>query len=67
MTAMMGTETRAPAAARWLAVLDRARVRFLILDATRDRALLDAARADPAWTVDYDDGESVLLARSAPA
>jgi len=64
---MIGIDVREPAVARWLAVLDSARVRFLILDVAKDRALLEAARADPAWTVDFDDGESVLLARSVPA
>ena len=65
---MMRTEASVPAAgrsARWLASLDAFQVQFLILDAQRDRALLDAARAHPAWMVDYEDGDSVLLARSA--
>lgn len=53
--------------ARWLAVLDEYRVQYLILDAEHDRTLLGAAGRHPAWTVDYDDGESVLLARASAA
>ncbi len=58
--------SRAPAVERcahWLAILDTYQVQFLLLDAERDRTLLDAARKHPAWTVDYDDGDTVLLAR----
>jgi hypothetical protein len=61
---MMCTNSRAPAVdreAHWLAILDTYQVQFLILDAQQDRALLDAARRHPAWTVDYDDGDTVLL------
>jgi hypothetical protein len=68
--AMPGNQGRAPAItdwARWLAVLDQYRVEYLILDPRHDGALLAAASRHPAWTVDYDDGESVLLARSSPA
>lgn len=64
---MTQTASRAQAAdgcARWLADLDTYQVRFLILDAQLDRALLDAARGHLGWAVDYDDGDSVLLARS---
>ena len=64
---MKGTKTDAPAAdgsARWLALLDSYQVQYLILNAGQDRALLQAAGRHPAWKVDYDDGESVLLARA---
>ncbi len=64
---MKGTKTHAPAAggsARWLTLLDTYQVQYLILDARHDRALLQAAGRHPAWKVDYDDGESVLLARA---
>jgi hypothetical protein len=67
---MIGTESRAPAAdecARWLAALDTYRVQYLILDAKHDRALLEAAGRHSAWTLDCEDGESVLLTRSSAA
>lgn len=69
-TAMLGDQSRVPAVddcARWLAALDKYRVQYLILDAGLDGALLEAAGRHAAWTVDYDDGESVLLARSSAA
>ncbi|MGD8397248.1 MAG: hypothetical protein PVG11_00180 [Anaerolineae bacterium] len=49
---------------RWLAALDTHDVRFLILDARRDRALLEAVRADPAWTFDSGDADTLLFART---
>lgn len=47
----------------WLAVLDTYGVQFLILDRQRDRRFLRLARSKPDWIVDFEDRESVLLAR----
>lgn len=66
---MIRSDSRAPAGeggAHWLAILDTYQVQFLILDAEQDLALLDAARQHPAWTVDYEDGDTVLLAHPSP-
>ena len=47
----------------WLAVLDRYRVQYLILNKERDGSLLSLVSARPGWTVDYEDGTSVLFTR----
>lgn len=44
--------------------LDVFGVQFLVVDARRDSDLLQAARTHPAWTIDFEDGESVLFARA---
>jgi hypothetical protein len=49
---------------RWLAVLDRYDVQYLILDKERDGKLLSLVRARPGWTVDLEDEASVLFCRS---
>jgi hypothetical protein len=49
---------------RWLATLDDYRVQYLVLDAYRDHRLLRAIRSRPEWTIDFEDGASVLLVRS---
>ena len=48
----------------WLDVFDAYGVQFLVLDALRDSRLLQLIRASADWTVDFSDGESVLLTRS---
>ena len=48
----------------WLAVLDRYRVQFLILDKEQDSTLMSLVRSQPGWAVDLEDGASVLLSRS---
>jgi hypothetical protein len=50
--------------AKWLAALDTSNVQFLIVDAHRDRELLQAARSDPRWIVDLEDQGAVLLSRA---
>ncbi len=50
--------------AGWSSVLDRYGVQYLILDKVRDGNLLSLVRARPGWTVDYEDGASVLFIRS---
>ena len=47
-----------------LAMLDQHRVQYLILNKERDGYLLSLARARPGWTVDFEDGTSVLFSRS---
>jgi hypothetical protein len=48
----------------WLAVLDLHRVQYLILNKERDVNLLSLVRARPGWSVDFEDGTSVLFSRS---
>jgi hypothetical protein len=50
----------------WLAILDTYGVQFLILDTRRDDDLLRSVRLHPDWTVDFQDGESILFARNRP-
>ena len=49
---------------RWLSVLDRYGVQFLVLDTRRDAELLQVARLHPEWTVDFEDKDAVLLTRT---
>ena len=48
----------------WLSVLDQHRVQYLILNKERDGNLLTLVRGRPGWSVDFEDGTSVLFARS---
>ncbi len=48
----------------WLAVLDRYRVQFLILDKERDSTLMSLVRSQPGWAVDFENEVSVLFSRS---
>ncbi len=50
----------------WLAILDTYGVQFLILDLQRDDELLRSVRSHPGWTVDFQDGETILFARNRP-
>lgn len=50
---------------RWLAALEALDVRFLVVDAQKDRELLQAARSHPQWIVDLEDKGSVLFTRAA--
>jgi hypothetical protein len=52
--------------ADWLAMLDAYQVKFLIVDAERDRGLFRAAHSHPQWAVDCRDHSSVLLVRVGP-
>ena len=47
----------------WLAVLELHRVQYLILNKERDGNLLSLVRARPGWSVDFEDGTSVLPSR----
>jgi hypothetical protein len=48
----------------WLAVLDRYRVQFLILDKEQDSRLMSLIRSQPGWAVDFENEVSVLFSRS---
>jgi len=39
-------------------------VQFLILDTDRDRDLYEMVRSQPGWRIDFEDGQSILLART---
>jgi len=47
----------------WPSVLDRYGVQYLILDKDRDDKLLSLVRARPGWSVEFEDGTSVLFTR----
>ena len=51
----------------WSAVLDEHDVRFLVLDRHDDSDLLKLFRSQPAWTVDFEDGEAIIFARADTA
>jgi hypothetical protein len=48
----------------WLAVLDAYDVRFVILNSQLDDQLQRMVRADPQWTIDLVDGDTILFARA---
>jgi hypothetical protein len=48
----------------WMAILDAYRVQFLVLDAIRDRDLLQLVQSQPGWAVDFEDEGTVLFART---
>lgn len=49
----------------WPTVFDRYGVQFLALDVNSDGDLLQRFQGEPQWTVDFEDGDSVLFARAA--
>jgi hypothetical protein len=52
---------------RWLGLLDEYGVQFLALDLHSDSGLVELIRSQPGWTVDFEDGEGVLFARTGIA
>jgi hypothetical protein len=63
---MAGDHEEEPQAGRqedWLAIFEAQGVHFLVLDTRRDGDLYQLFRSKSGWTVDFQDGESVLLAR----
>jgi hypothetical protein len=48
----------------WLAILDAYGAQFLVLDTQRDQDLYQLARSQSGWTVDFEDGRRVLMART---
>jgi hypothetical protein len=49
---------------RWLAALDALCVQYLILDTQRDRELMRLVQSNPKWTIDFQEGNSILFARA---
>ena len=47
----------------WLAVIEHHRVQYLILNKERDGNLLRLVCGRPGWSVDFEDGTSVLFSR----
>jgi hypothetical protein len=47
----------------WLALFDQENVRFVILDRRADRDLVARLRRQRGWIVDFEDEESMILAR----
>jgi hypothetical protein len=67
---MAGDHEAAAAAGRqedWLAILEAQGVQFLVLDAQRDRDLVQLFQSQGSWAVDFQEEESVLLVRSQAA
>lgn len=56
---------RGDAQEAWPTVFDRYGVQFLALDVNSDGDLLQRFQVEPQWTVDFEDGDSVLFARAA--
>jgi hypothetical protein len=48
---------------RWLAVLDRYGVQFLVVNKQCDSEMLDVVRSRPGWGTDFEDEESALFSR----
>ena len=59
-------EEAAESADIWLPMLDRHGVQLLVLDPRTDGELVRLVRSRPGWSVDFDDGKAVVLARSEP-
>lgn len=49
---------------RWLAALDAYGVQYVILDTRRDGELARTVQSNPSWTVDFQEGTSILFARA---
>jgi hypothetical protein len=50
----------------WPAIFDAYGVQFLLLNRVQDGELLRLVRSRPDWTVDSQDENAVLLARTRP-
>ena len=48
----------------WPTVLDSYGVQFLAVDVNSDGDLLQRFQEEPQWSVDFEDGDSVLFART---
>jgi hypothetical protein len=51
----------------WPAVLDEYGVQFLALDLHSDSELVKLFRAQPGWTVDFEDRDAIIFARADTA
>jgi hypothetical protein len=48
----------------WVEVLDGYGVQFLVLDVHSDSELVELFQSQHRWTVDFQDGEAVIFART---
>jgi hypothetical protein len=48
----------------WRRVLDAFQVRFLVLNLGSEDAMVRFFRSQPGWSVDFEDGESIIFART---
>ncbi|MEJ2732857.1 MAG: hypothetical protein P8189_04685 [Anaerolineae bacterium] len=49
---------------QWLAALDVHGVQYLILDTERDSELLGLVQSNLQWTIDFQEGNSMLFTRT---
>ena len=56
-----------PTSQRWLDQLDEYGVECVILDLQIDSDLVRLFQRQPAWTVDFEDGQAVIFARDTAA
>jgi outer membrane biogenesis lipoprotein LolB len=49
---------------QWLAALDVHGVQYLILDTKRDSELLGLVQSNLQWTIDFQEGNSMLFTRT---
>ena len=50
--------------ANWRRVLDAYQVRFLVLNLQSEDDMVQFFRSQPGWSVDFEDGESIIFART---
>jgi len=60
------SEAKCASATDWLELLQRERVQLAILDPRTDRDWVEILRSQPEWTVDFDDGDTVILSAAPP-
>ena len=48
----------------WLRVLDEHSARFLVLNLRSEGDMVKFFRSQPGWSVDFEDGESIIFARN---
>jgi hypothetical protein len=48
----------------WLRVIDAYRVQFLVLNRQSEGDVVKLFRSQPGWSVDFEDGESIIFART---
>lgn len=60
----VGSQSHHPRAEQWPVLLEEFDVHFLMLDTERDSELLTLFQAHPAWVIDSQDDQSVLLVRT---
>jgi hypothetical protein len=50
--------------ANWRRVLDAHQVRFLVLNLESEDEMVRFFHSQPGWSVDFEDGESIIFART---